>query len=349
MAYVNPLKVLFKFDDFNLSDSVSGRNLSPIGNESVDVLSDGLGYVMKQDQYLQGANDSSGGFSLGINKEMIIGFWLYPVNPGQAVNPDTGALETIRMPLLDIIPFNETISEISIKEHTLDDDTNFLSVQLDNSSYTQTSSAYDVGAWHYFWIVYRGSEDPSYVGDKLDIYVDGTLCVSTSSDVDIPLGASGVLPASLNAAEIDLYINRYFLDIFGYRDTTNYGYIDDIVIFNSDTGNSDKYMQKIINYSIDFAVDVTYQYAEKYPYGFSHDDPATIRVNSLIDDMSFVYLARNDGKIMRGSPLFWESRKNFSDTREKDLLDETITGDDKTGGIIMENGFMKIKSSIVRL
>jgi len=349
MAYINLLKMLFKFDDYNLTESVSNRDIQPVGNESVEILDNGLGYVMKQDQYLQGVHDSSGGFFTGIDREMIIGFWLYPVNPGLAVNPDTEELESVRMTLLDIFPFNDVRPEISIKEHTLDDNTNFLSVRLGNSSYIQTSLAYEAGAWHYFWIVYKGSEDPSYVGDKLDIYVDGTICVSTSADIDIPLAERGVLPASLDASEIDFYINRYFSDNFGYKDTTNYGYIDDIVIFNADTKNSDKYMQKIINYSIDFAVDVTYQYAEKYPYGFSYNDPATIRVNSLIDDMSFVYLARNDGKIMRGSPLFWEARKNFSDSREKDLLDETITGNDETGGAVMENGFMKIKSSIVRL
>ena len=46
------------------------------------------------------------------------------------------------------------------------------------------------------------------------------------------------------------------------------------------------------------------------------NDPEMITINSMIDDLSYIFVGRNDGKIMRGSPLFWETRRSFSDEEE---------------------------------
>jgi hypothetical protein len=75
----------------------------------------------------------------------------------------------------------------------------------------------------------------------------------------------------------------------------------------------------------------------------------------MIDDLSYIFIGRNDGKIMRGSPLFWETRKSFSDEEEynsggipKELQGTVVK--DANGKIIEDNtGFLVLNKNTIRL
>ena len=336
------VKLLVKFDDDTLYDNVSTNFLEVKGtNHNVDILDNGLGYIMKQDQYL--LDDAC---SLDLNSTMMIGFWLYPVNPGVVLDPVSGAMDSIEMPIITITEQNNIgYRFIKIYESTTEDDENFLTISLNNNNYSISSENYSTNIWHYVWIVFNGIDTST----RMDIYIDGTL--------NIPINELGELPITLNSGSNDIYIN-YHTDGYAYNKTNNYGYIDDIVIFNIEKEAEEK-LQRIINYSIDYVVDDNYQDIFEKDYGILYIDPSTIRINSIIDDMSFIYLARNDGKILRGSPLFWEVRKVFSDLREIDLLkrnEAIVIKEDVqfstgyTGPSIEEkDGFLKITNSTVRL
>ena len=364
MTYIDSCKFLLKFDDINLTESISTTLMVPdsnrseyasVNNQSVELLTGGLGYVMKGDQYLKQEDFSGNGFYINVREEMIMGFWLYPVNPGLVHNPANGVTESIQMPLIDIYPYSEISNPIlTIKEKTVDDENNFMVVEISNGidpsnvdMYRISTSTYSVGFWHYFWIVYSG------IDGTVKIYVDGSLQSPIKGDIVNANRFSGYIPSIIDANFVDFYINRG-ASAFAFNIAGNYGYIDDVVILNT-VSNSEERLQRSINFSIDYVVDEAYVDLEKKSYGLIFDDPSTIRVNAFVDDMSFVFLARNDGKILRGSPLFWEVRKTFSDKEEERLYEEIIIGGETSDAATTldddgdTTGFLKIKKSILKL
>lgn len=328
--FLPTVKFLLKFDDDSLYENISNVFLGVNGNDSVDIVPNGLGYVMKQDQYL-----TADTIHTNISQNMILGFLLYPVHPGVVIDPVTDGITGIEMPIIDLVTNGKIDnSVITVTETTNEDGTNFLTVRLNNRNYSQSTSPYTVAVWHHFWIVY----DNSGSIEKLDIYIDGTL----QDTID----ERGNIPGNINGNVVDVYINQH-LDGYAYNKTNNYGYLDDIVIFNTDERAEEK-CQRMINYSVDHIVDDNFLYLFEKDYGVTYEDPSTLRINSLIDDMSFVYVSRNDGKILRGSPLFWEARKIFFNENEKELLEENIVGDTGVESEVV-NGFLKITNSMVRI
>ena len=141
-----------------------------------------------------------------------------------------------------------------------------------------------------------------------------------------------------------LYIN-FSQEGYAYNIAKNYGYIDDIFILNEALTN-EKDMQYVINNGIDYLVDTTLSYKIIDGYNIYFNDPTTITINSIVDDMSYIYIGRNDGKILRGSPLFWESRKIYADKNEIDVLGITSL---ESNDNVVQDGFMKLKNAIIRL
>jgi len=315
--FINDLKLLLKFDTDSLYEEISQTYMTAQGDDQVVDTGSTNGYLMKNYQYLLGDNFFRG-YSLNISNSFTIGFWLYPYNPGLTTNLSTNDVESVSMPVLS---FNDISSAdnsiITITENTTSSGKNNLKISFVNSSYSAISEDYDPSIWHFLWIAYNGS--------SLDVYIDGNL--QTLSSI------SGTLPSSIEGSKLDLYIN-HSVEGYAYNITKNKAYIDDIFVFNVyNTSLTD--MQRVINYGIDYIIDDTLTDNRFGGYGIYFNDPDTITVNSSIDDMSYIYLGRNDGKILRGSPLFWEVRKVFSTKKENDLVDES-------------NGFLKIKDSIVR-
>ncbi|GAG89886.1 unnamed protein product [marine sediment metagenome] len=151
---------------------------------------------------------------------------------------------------------------------------------------------------------------------------------------------SGSLPTSMNGSLLDLYINHN-LEGYATNIAKNYGYISDIFMLNV-ANSSEADIQRVVNDGVEYLVDDNYinTYVEKSNIYFN--DPDTITVTSTIDDMSYVYMGRNDGKILRGSPLMWQTRRTFATDEEVELLD--LSSDD-----ITSTGFLELKDKSVRL
>ncbi len=312
---ISDLKLLLKFDSTALYEEVSQSNMTIVGDDQVVSIITNGGYLMKDNQYLLGDN-SFNGYALSITNSFTLGFWLYPFNPGLTTNLAINTAEVVSMPLLN---FNDISSAdnaiIKLVENTTLNGNNNLIVSFNDDIYSASSENYEPSVWHFFWITYNGT--------SLRIYIDGNRHNLQS--------VSGSLPSTLSGSQLDLYVN-HSVDGYAYNITKNKGYIDNVFMFNTyDTSLSN--MQTVINNGVDYITDDTYIDERFEGYGIYFDDPDTITVNTSIDDMSYIYLGRNDGKILRGSPLFWEVRKDYSNQNEN---------------ILVDNGFLKINNSIAR-
>lgn len=347
--YVSYIKMLMDFNDSTLYDPVAQdfwRAISSGTNTSVTLTS--LGYNMRRDQYLQirdvDVDTNSSGFSFC--------FWLFPENPGQVLSPVTREFESLRMP---VIVFSDTVTDfedtfISVYENTEVGNTNKIELRIwsydeygaVDTLYTVYSDSYEVLMSHHFFF------NISVEKDEIEIYIDGVL--SSLND------SSGTFPSSFDHTGFDVAVNKIQEEEYVYNLANNAGIIDDIGFFNLQF-DADSILPKLINEGLDEFADLDLRNKEDFLQSNVFDDPTTLTVNAMIDDMSYVYLARNDGKILFGSPLLWQSRKVFSDSREDSLLDDfVVTEDDPTVTPPIEatpakvqNGFLEIKDSMIRL
>ena len=321
---ISDLKLLLRFNSTSLLEEVSQTNMFVYGDDSNILVSDS-GYVMQDDQYLLGEGLSSSGYNLNITNAMTFGFWLYSVNSGVAVNEDTGATSSIEKPLFDFIDAGSSSNSVlKITEHTSENTNNYLKISIDGTTYIASSEEYASAQWHYFWIVYSSS--------TLSIVVDGIAHVLQN--------VSGSIPSSIDGSNLDLYIN-HSLDGYAWNIAKNRGIVDDIFILNVANLNEQD-IQTVINDGVKFVVDDNFTTTDIDKQSIYFNDPETITISSLIDDMNYIFVGRNDGKIMRGSPLLWEVRRVFSDSVEI----EDVGLDPETH---QDNGFLKIFNTTIRL
>lgn len=321
--YINGLKILVLFSSSSVIDEVSQSSLLTHGsNRTVEVLDDGGGYVMKNNQYLLGSGSSGNGFAVDITSEFTLGFWFYPVYPGIVGNPITDEPESITMPLIDCVNVD---SVIRINEVSNTEGENYLKININNIEYEAITGTYSPSYWHYVWVSYNGTD--------FNVYIDG---------VSQALTETGSLPSSLGVTNLEVYINHN-LDGYAYNIAKNYGYIDDMFLLNEyNLSLSD--MRNVINNGVLYLVDTDYNTTKVDGASIYMNDPYMINVNCSVDDLTYLYIGRNDGKILRGSPLLWEVRKIFNEGDEGSLLN--LTGENK---INETEGFLEIKNQMVRL
>lgn len=339
--YVSYIKILMDFNDSTLYDPVSQKFwLAENSGDDTSITISSLGYNMKQSQYLVARDievdiDASG---------FAFNFWLYPVNAGQVQNPTTEVFESLRMP---VIIFSDTVGDfdstfLSVYENTNDDGTNKIELKIwsyepsgaVSTSYTVYSDSYEELMSHHFFF------NISVEKNEIDIYIDGELSSLNS--------LTGSLPSSFEHLNFDTAVNKIFETEYSYNLANNLGIIDDIGFFNLQL-DAESTLPKLINEGLEEFADIDLRNKEDFLQGNVFDDPTTLTVNAMIDDMSYVYLARNDGKILFGSPLLWESRKVFSDSREGDLLDDFVITEENSSPATVVNGFLEITDSIIRL
>ena len=138
-----------------------------------------------------------------------------------------------------------------------------------------------------------------------------------------------------------------FWDIYGISNPSEL-YLEDIALTRGILVKEGP-LQRMVNYSVDYLAKTALTNLFENQYVVEFDDPSTLTIDSLVDDVTFVYLARNDGKILRGSPLLWGCRHIFSDPKELEVLEKNEYTTD--GGVksMIDNGFLKIENSILRL
>jgi hypothetical protein len=330
MAFINSLKFLVRFGNTSaIREEVSQTNITVLGDNSTAVVSDS-GYLMQDDQYLFGDGLSSNGYNTSITEEYTLGFWLYSVSPGLAIDSTTGNLLSIEMPVISFVDGSSAEhSIIEITEHTQTSGNNSLKVS-ERGGYSAFSEEYEVGKWHHFWVARNSS--------GLRIFIDSV--ENTLQDEEGTLATK--VTEGLNSY-LYTYIN-HSLDGYGESVAKNGSIIDDVFLLDvRNVSQSD--MQRVINDGVLFMVDDIYtsSYVEKS--SIYMNDPEMITINSMVDDLSYIFVGRNDGKIMRGTPLFWETRRSFSNSEEYQSggIDSSLEG---AGA---DDGFLVLNQKTVRL
>lgn len=321
--YIDNLKILFLFEDTNGLEEISQTSIDALGDNTTFAISSNGEYVMRNDQYLHGDGSSGSGYSVDISSDFTMGFKLYSINNGVVSNPSNGSPESITLPIIDFVSTN---SFLRLEEVNYIDGNNFIKVTIGNGSYILKTDSYSPGYWHYIWVAYNSS--------TLSIYIDGVLQNLTV--------LSGSHPGALSISNAEIYIN-HSIDGYGYNIAKNTGYIDDIFMMN-EYDVSLINIQSVINNGILFLVDKDY-ISTVLSNSFYMDDPYSINVVSFVDDLTYIYIGRNDGKILRGSPLLWEVRRMFNDSQETSLL--KLNGD--VNNKINSEGLLEIKNKMVRL
>ena len=312
------IKLLIKFNSSTFYEEYSQSFLTVKGPDFSPVISD-TSYKMTIDQYLYGDGLYGVGLPLEISDSATIGFWLYAVSPGMAVNEISGEAESITMPIFD---FNDNSSSyksiIKISEMSVDNDTNKLIFSLDDNNYVAISDSYSVGDWHCFWIVFNGGSN-----NEVNIYVDG---------IESSLDETGTVSSFVEGSSLFLYVN-HSLSGYAYNLSKNYGYVSDLFLFNT-VKIDEQSMQSYINDGIDYITNTDLYDINIDKFSFYFNDPVTTTISSSVNETGFIYVGRDDGSILKGSPLMWETRRIFSDNIESEISDES--------------GILKVKNSTIR-
>jgi len=325
MSFISSARFIAKFDSLPLIDSVSGNVFREFG-PAAEILDGNLGLDIKQDQHIERDD-----VSLKVSNKMTVGFWLNPINPGQVRNPSTGSLEPLKISLFDIRqPTVNNDLILLVHEQTEPDGVNnALRAILYDSSGTDfviTSSKYSVDNWHHFWLVYDGS------GPSVRLFIDG---------IEDSLSTSGSVPASLTGGSAVIAVNRLAINP-AFNVVGNQGAIDDLVVLNAADATGAT-IQKVINYSLDFAFDTDHMNNEEIDLGFLFSDPNAFYLTSVETDGTSILATRTDGKILEGSPLMWHSRKRFADEAAVGSLDIFGTGTELKNGYLEINGIATVR------
>ena len=334
---ISDLKLLLRFNTSSIFEEVSQTNVAVLVDNTIPLVSASV-YLMQDNQYLLGTGNLSNGYNLDISNAFTIGFWLYPSHPGLA--SVGGSLLSIEMPLLHFTN-DENVSGASttvveITEHTQESGNNSLRI-VENSGYSAFSEEYTPEKWHYFWV--------SHSQNSLRIFIDG-IEQTLQNEGEVYSGKLYGDDPSGSGIFSNLYVNHSLND-YSFTVAKNTGIIDDIFVFNISNTNETT-IQRSINDGVEYIVDDNFTIIDIDKFSVYFNDPETINITSLIDDLSYVFVGRNDGKILRGSPLFWESRKSFfnPDEYEEIGLSPNVS-DDTTSGL--RDGFLQLINTTIRL
>ena len=282
--------------------------------------------------------------ALSISTKMSIGFWYLPLSKTFSYNSISNAVETMRVPVLcaggmglDILSgeVTHTGDVISIYEEYVDGNKcrmNIVMVDDDENEFVATTDEYDPDIWHFFWIYWDGSGTPEF-----NVYIDG---------VEVTVNVSGSVPTDIVATMVGLWINDIPTVLTpGYNVSRNVSKIDDLVILN-EAETSISTIQKVINSSVEDVFAATPSVRESIDLGFVFNDPSAISVTDIIFDGSHYYASRSDGKVLQGSHTMWESRKDYSNPNEEDVIDKFSK---TSSSVQIVDGWLKITDGTVRL
>jgi len=324
------VKLFLEFNSSNpLVDSVSLNPFLVEGdNDTLLFLDNSMGYVMQQDQYLSKYN-----FNISISDQFVLGFWLYPKNSGVILDGDD--IDPVKISLLNIADTSNgsILNSITLYEETLVDGTNKLVINFDENDYAIRTDSYNEEQWHSFLI--------SYDEGELRVIVDGK-----TSTLEV-LNPSINLPTGFSINVSDIFINKKTLSGDGV--INNQGYIDDIFILNQtfESASQDEiFEERLTSNSASYVLDEDNENTEDIYNGFYMEkDMTTIEINSITRSTNRYFIGRSDGKIMEGCSLLWESRRDFSNKNEESIINERVLGEP----VVVQDGFARIKNSIVRL
>lgn len=339
MSYVSSAKLLLRFDnsliDSITTDSFLTAHFTPA--YSVDPVSLQLsqgGWIYARD------------LGLSISDRMTISFRFFPVNSGVARNPTTGSLETMQMPLLDFgegadepyssdyLPINDVCV---LYEKCLEEHMNQLVIYLADpagNTYYAVTEPYDTTSWHQVWIAWSG------ISSQIRVFIDGKIQL---------LSETGSMVTLINGGNVGFWLNVIPTILStGYDFCYNYNKIRDLIVLNDfiDTVTT---IQRSINFSIDYAFDTIYANIDEVSFPVFFNDPSAIKIMDMVFDGKYFYSTRSDGKVMQGSPLFWQTRRDFAIKGESDVLHSFSKDTVQQKGVDVSDGLLKIRNGTVRL
>lgn len=336
MSYASDVIFHIPFDSEPIANAVTTQFLT---SNTTPVMVDGVfgnAWQMPNNDYLQ-SNDT-----ISPTTALTIGFWLKSVNPGIVTDPNLNISKPLKMPVLAKSTFTvlTSISAVSttflVWEETQDDGTNVLKAKVKgtkNSALAEatiTSSPYQVGIFKHFWIVYDGT------ALSLRLFVD------TIEDFGTIIGT---IPSTLSVNTSKLTINNN-VDGSLWQVTRNQGVIDDLVIFSSAKTTAST-IARAANKGALYVADNAYTAVDEIDQAIVFDDPGTAQITSVYSNGGRLYVARSDGKLLRGTKLLWESRREFSNDNEINSLTAVNKGD--SGFVRVSLGSLKIQNKIVRV
>ena len=337
MSYASNVLFHASFDANPLSNAVTSAFFNVFG--TTPIIEPGVfGNAWRMDDtvYID-SNDAS-----TLTTKLTVGFWLKSVNPGIATNPSRVAVP-LKMPVVaksafvvgsTVVGYSSTV--FNIWEETQDDGTNVMKFRVDGFKIglvnaTLTSSPYPTGVYHHFWLIC------DCVAGKLRLFVD--------TFEDLGATVSGTIPTTFTVTFAKVSVNN---NTFGnrYEIVRNQGAIDDLVIF-SDAIVSPTTIVRAANDGALYVADTAYLNLDEVDQSAVFDDPGTAQINSIYGNRGRVYVARSDGKLLRGTKLIWQSRREFGNPKEANNLVTISKG--HTGSVSASDGSLKIQDKIVRV
>ncbi|NJL70326.1 MAG: LamG domain-containing protein [Candidatus Competibacteraceae bacterium] len=309
MSLNSYVKLVQKFADASLVEDVSGDPFTSAG--PVELFGEVTGAILTRDTSFGFANAS-----LGITTEIFVGFWFYSMENRLGQNPSTSALIPLNVSLFDLGII------LKVYEKTAGDGTNQIVMRFSNGNEV-ISTPYAVNEWHHFAL--------TVIGGVGKTYVDGA--DATQSAAAVP---------SIAATTATLTVNQVSLPPT-YATINNTGILSDLIICNDEAAVAN--IVRLINYGIDYAYDSFYAAIEEFDQPLLFDDPTSARVTGATKDGggSYLMLTRSDGRLLRGSPKLWESRRDFSETNEAATVDfsggEMQVAD---GGLTITSGYLSL-------
>lgn len=338
MAYISEAFLYVPFDEEPFMQMVSSALLTD--NGITPTLVDGVfekAWQMVDTCYLETAATGS------LTTSFSIGFWLKSTNPGMVTDP--GTLETLplKMPLISKATFvvGATVTAstytIIIWEETQSTGGNVLKVKIKGTRSAVTvepiltSSEYAIGSFHHFWIAYDGGSD------IFRLYIDAVEDQSAT--------ISGSIPTTLSVNAATFSLNK---NVTGelYEIARNSGILDDLVILTSSVTDVQN-IARVANNSAAYLIDTDYSTLEEVDCGAVFDDPGTIEVNGITRNRGYLYVGRSDGSILRGSNSLWDSRREFKNTNEMDVL--TTTSKSSNSSMAIQDGVLQVEDKVIRI
>ena len=264
----------------------------------------------------QMATDTSLTSSITLGASLCsIGFWLKPSNPGMV----TSGMSTV--PLKMHLFGNGTFD---VYENTQINNQNTMVVETYSPAGKIESSAYDADIYHYFWLTYDGS---SWLIFKDGIFDNGSVVTGTPT-----YPHSGTM-----------YFN--YVQTPTSLTSRNKGIIDDLVILNVHIDNTSDIV-RAANMGALYIADSDYTSIDEINGIILMDDPSTVQINSVYANRGNIYIGRTDGKVKRAIRTLWQSRRDFYNEDELNLL-TIYSKSDST--VSINNGILEVKNETIRL
>lgn len=253
-------------------------------------------------------------------KQFSISFWWYSPGPvGYTRHSITRNLTSKVIPILaqaesytfdDEELVSDGTGEFIISEVAASQTQNAIKLELcsnnNNPTHEYFSHAYDPGLRHIL-ISYDTILDSAGDSSVIRIYVDGKMAYEQQGPT-----------ADIGDTVSNLYINKVYHGYTNHKSFQSGSYISELIIRNIPAKDRDA--ENIFNWGYKSITDSD-KINNIYSYfGFGFDQPSTVTTNQIYSDGGDIYVARSDGKILKGFRPIWDNEFTYKNQSSIDIL-----------------------------